>query len=256
MESSENYNFSIFRPRNLHGRKNRNVILSMLLIWAIAVFGFQILLKVIEKPTPEKALLVFEESWPSVRTGTVSPDVQKPFLNSLILLRGKNTLKADEKKVISDAITCFTYHLLPDSLKPVLQTSVDESLKARGLIATVKGEEYLAHKNTIDDLSRGIITLTAQYTGIENGTLEASILCFSLQSAYPPSMNDSSLDGLGNIMKLYMTHNRSVLTDTGFLGFPFHYFYTAVFLLLLFISLCIVYNILIEWRLKKQGIVE
>jgi uncharacterized membrane protein len=256
MESSENYNFSIFKPRNLHGRKNRNVILSMLLIWAVAVFGFQILLRVIEKPTPEKALLVFEESWPTVRTGSDSPAVQKQFLNSLILARGKNTLKPDEKKVISDAITCFTYHLLPDSLKPVLQSLVDKSSAARGQLASVKGEEYLALKKETSDLSGDMITLTTQYTGIESGTLEASIFCFSLQSAFPSSMSDSSLDGLGNIIKLYMTHNRSVLTDTSFLGFPFHYFYTAVFLLILFITLCIVYNIMIEWRLKKQGIVE
>jgi len=40
------------------------------------------------------------------------------------------------------------------------------------------------------------------------------------------------------------------------MGFPFHYFYTAVFLLILFVVLCITYNLLIEWRLKKEGVKE
>ena len=69
MESSDQYNFSIFAPRNRHGRKNRNVIFTMLAIWAVAVFGFQFLLSIIEKPTPEKALGVFESAWPAVTGG-------------------------------------------------------------------------------------------------------------------------------------------------------------------------------------------
>ena len=69
-------------------------------------------------------------------------------------------------------------------------------------------------------------------------------------------MSDASFDRLEDIMKLYMTHNQSFLTDSKVIGFPFHYFYTAVFLLILFVILCIVYNLLVEWRLKKEGVVE
>ena len=50
MNSTDQYNFSLFSPRNLHGKKNRNVILTMLLIWAVAVFGFQFLLRGICEP--------------------------------------------------------------------------------------------------------------------------------------------------------------------------------------------------------------
>jgi hypothetical protein len=32
MESSDHYNFSLFSPRNLQGKKNRNVMLSMILV--------------------------------------------------------------------------------------------------------------------------------------------------------------------------------------------------------------------------------
>ncbi|MDZ7633356.1 MAG: DUF4212 domain-containing protein [Bacteroidales bacterium] len=94
------------------------------------------------------------------------------------------------------------------------------------------------------------------YTGFGTTRLEAPILAASLQRNYPGSLTDSSFERLPALMRLYMTHNQSVLTDTRFLGFPFHYFYTAVFLLVLFVALCIVYNKLVEWRLNKEGIVE
>lgn len=256
MESSENYNFSIFRPRNVHGRKNRNVILSMLLIWTVAVFGFQFLLRAVEKPVPEKALVTFEELWPAVQTGQLPSDDARKFLNSLIMARGKGTLKADEQKVLSEAISCFTAQLLPEDLKPALTGNLSEIESLRMKLPEIKDQEYLDTKKRITELSNSIVGTTAPYTGIEKGTLEAAIFTFSLKNEYPGLMNDKSFDGLAGIMKLYMTHNRSFLTDSVFLGFPFHYFYTAVFLLILFITLCIVYNILIEWRLKKEGIVE
>ena len=53
------------------------------------------------------------------------------------------------------------------------------------------------------------------------------------------------------IMDRYLIHNRSVLTDTIFLGFPLHYFYTAVFLLVLFVGLCLGYCLMME-RLEKE----
>ena len=127
MESSDNYNFSIFRPRNVHGKKNRNVILSMLLIWAVAVFGFQFLLKAIEKPVPEKALVTFEKLWPAVQTGQASLQMmQRAFLNSLIMARGKGTLTADDQKVLSDAISCFTGRFFLMTLKNDLAATVSE----------------------------------------------------------------------------------------------------------------------------------
>lgn len=256
MESSENFDFSIFKPRNVHGKKNRNVIFSMLLIWAVAVFGFQFLLRAIEKPVQEEALVTFEKLWPSVKEGRLSSDDAKNFLNSLVMARGKGTLKADEQKVLSEAISTFTSQLLPPDLKPVLAGNLTEIGSLRLKLQSVKDQEYLDAKKRITELSNSIVEITAPYTGIKKGSLEAGIFTFSLNNEYPGSMNDESFDGLAGTMKLYMTHNRSFLTDTKLLGFPFHYFYTAVFLLILFIGLCIVYNLLIEWRLKKEGIVE
>lgn len=256
MESSENYDFSIFKPRNVHGTKNRNVIFTMLLIWAVAVFGFQFLLRVVEKPVQEEALVTFEKLWPSVQSGRLSSDDAKSFLNSLIMARGKVTLKSDEQKVLSDAISTFTSQLLPPELKADLAGNLTETESLRLKLQDLKDQEYLETKKRITGISNSIVEITAPYTGIEKGTLEAGIFAFSLNNECPALMNDKSFGGLPGIMKLYMTHNRSFLTDTDFLGFPFHYFYTAVFLLILFIGLCIVYNKLIEWRLKKEGVVE
>ncbi|NMC38890.1 MAG: DUF4212 domain-containing protein [Bacteroidales bacterium] len=256
MESFEEYNFSIFRPRNLHGKKNRNVILTMLLIWAVAVFGFQFLLRAVEKPAQEKALVTFLELWPSVRSGTVTPGSHNAFLTSLVMARGKNTLKPEEQKVISDAITCFTYRILPDSVESAISGSVLTVSDLRNSLASLKGEQYLEVKKKISDHYSEITDAAAEYTGFTRGSLESSILTYSLQTSFPSTMSDASFDGLEDIMKLYMTHNQSFLTDSRILGFPFHYFYTAVFLLILFVILCIVYNILVEWRLKKEGVVE
>ena len=64
---------------------------------------------------------------------------------------------------------------------------------------------------------------------------------FSVKSNAMEQFSDENKAIVASAMDLYLIHNRSVLTDTKFLGFPFHYFYTAVFLLCLFIGLCWIY---------------
>jgi uncharacterized membrane protein len=255
MESSDQYNFSIFAPRNLHGRKNRNVIFTMLLIWAVAVFGFQILLRVIEKPTPEKALGMFESAWPSVLINNTAADY-KTFLTSLVLVKGKNIVTPQDQSILNEAISSVTFRIIPENEKNQIIGILSELQTLKNDLNTAKDEKYLALKISITDKKNLISVLIEPYSGFITGGLEANILTSSLQLKYPESLNDSVFSGLPEIMKLYLTHNQSKLTDTKFLGFPFHYFYTAVFLLIMFIILCIVYNKLIEWRLEKQGIVE
>jgi uncharacterized membrane protein len=256
MESSDQYNFSIFTPRNKHGRKNRNVIFTMLAIWAVAVFGFQILLRIIEKPTPEKALTVFESEWPAV-TGVAEKKADyQSILTSLLMVKGKNTVTAGDQQLLSEAISSVIFTMVPDSLAGQVIDNVAALEVMHSDIAALKDQEYMDLKFRIQDASAGLIGLLEPFTGYGTTSLEAPILAASLRKDYPVSLTDPSLNRLPDIMKLYLTHNQSVLTDTKFLGFPFHYFYTAVFLLVLFVVLCIVYNRLIEWRLGKEGIVE
>jgi uncharacterized membrane protein len=256
MESTDQYNFSIFRPRNLHGRKNRNVILSMLLIWAVAVFGFQFLLRGIQKPTSEKALTMFESTWPAVTTGDLASADYKAFLKALVLVKGKNVVKPDDQKVISAAISHVAFTVVPDSIRTQMINQVRDLADLKSKLAQAKDQEYLELKALIGEKKAILTEISQPYSGFENGSLEATIFVGSLQEQYPGSLADISLSGLPDMMKLYLTHYQSKLTDQRFLGFPFHYFYTAVFLLILFVGLCIAYNILIEWRLKKEGIVE
>ena len=256
MESSDQYNFSLFRPRNLHGRKNRNVILTMLLIWAVAVFGFQFLLRVIEKPTPEKALSLFESTWPAVVKGEMMSTDYKTFLQALVMVKGKSALKPGDQEVISNAISCVAFAIVPDSVRNLMISYIRDLDSLRSALTAATDQEYLGIRTMIGSRHTSLATISEVYTGFTPGSLEASIFTASLQEEYPGSLGDPTFSTLPEIMKLYLTHNQSKLTDTRFLGFPFHYFYTAVFLLILFVGLCIVYNILIEWRLGKEGIVE
>jgi len=256
MEPSDNYNFSIFSPRNLHGRKNRNVIFTMLLIWAVAVFGFQGLLRLIEKPTPEKALITFESIWPSVLTGDLNTVDYNSLCNSLILVKGKNIVKPEDQALLSDAISCLAFKIVPDTIKALMLHGIADIKSLMTNLAKSKDQEYLAIKTKVAAKNKALTDIIEPYFGLKHGSLGATILIGSLQEKYPESFSDMSFSRLPETMKLYLTHNQSVLTDTKFLGFPFHYFYTAVFLLILFVVLCIVYNILIEWRLQKEGVVE
>lgn len=256
MESGDQYNFSIFKPRNLHGKKNRNVIFAMLAIWAVAVFGFQSLLRAIEKPTPEKTLTVFESEWSGIAEGNERETDYRALLNSLIMVRGKISVAPEDKQLLSDAISTVTFGMIPDSLAETVKASVAELETMHSEIALLKDQEYLDLKFRIKDANSNMIRILEPYTGYETTRLEAPILAASLKKDYPVSLREPSFARLPGIMKLYLTHNQSALTDTKFLGFPFHYVYTAVFLLIIFILICIVYNILIEWRLKKEGIVE
>ncbi len=256
MESPDQYNFSIFQPRNLHGRKNRNVIIVMLVIWATAVFGFQFLLRGIQKPTPEKTLSTFESIWPKAVANNLSPDDYKSLLNSLVLVKGKNMVKPGDQELLSDAISCAAFSSMPDTLRSSLLDGVTEIKSLKNQLLSANGNAYLEIAESIKEIYRKITQATEPWSGFREGSLEAPILAASLNDSYPASFNDVSFTALPELMKFYLTHNQSVLTDTRFLGFPFHYFYTSVFLLVLFIGLCIVYNVLVEWRLRREGVVE
>ncbi len=256
MEQTDQYNFSIFKPRNLHGKKNRNIILTILAIWATAVFGFQFLLRAIEKPTPEKALTMFESVWPAVHSGMQGESELETLLHSIILVKGKNIVKPEDQKVLSDAINTIFYIVVPDSIKTriIMQTSGLNELKKR--LSGLRDQEYLDVGARIREEAGSLRKTVASFVGLKEGSNEAVILVSSLQATYNESLSDDVINRLPGIMKLYLIHNQSWLTDKKFLGFPFHYFYTAVFLLILFIALCIIYNKMIEAKLEKDGIVE
>lgn len=256
MESADQYNFNIFRPRNNHGRKNRNIIFSLLFIWAVAVFGFQFLLRGIEKPTPEDSLLMFESTWPQALKGTLSSEDLPVFLRSLVHVRGKNTVKTEDQVVISEAVTTVLLDVIPDTLRNDILLLIAGKEQLKSELADMKDEDYLDRKERMTAIESELKRSVEPYSGFNPESLEANLLISCLKKEYQGSITDDTFSRLSEIMKFYLIHNRSLLTDTTFLGFPFHYFYTAVFLLIMFVVMCIIYNVLIEWRLRQGGVTE
>ncbi len=74
---TNNYDISFFKPTTPIAKFNINITISLVTIWAIAIFRFQLILKIIEKPTPEVAYTEFEKVWDKVSEGSASADEEK-----------------------------------------------------------------------------------------------------------------------------------------------------------------------------------
>jgi putative solute:sodium symporter small subunit len=83
-----------------------------------------------------------------------------------------------------------------------------------------------------------------------------SLLQTSLIQVKKGNFNEDLKSELPKVMELYLIHNQSFLTDFQFLGFPFHYWYTAQFLLILFVLLCLYYAVSIDKMNKEYDFVE
>ena len=68
MSNPKDFHVNLFRPRTPHGKSNTKMILTMIGLWFVSIFGFQALLIVLNKPTPEKNYLLFQEIWPKMNT--------------------------------------------------------------------------------------------------------------------------------------------------------------------------------------------
>jgi putative solute:sodium symporter small subunit len=230
---TEEFRISFFKPTTQQAKMNRNLIIKLFIAWAVAIFGFQILLKIIEKPVPEEALVRFIPAWEKVAAGTATDHDLRTIGQSIVQVTGKLNLEPGEYAILKDGISWTLAELLPEHELAGLQEEVRRLNRLREEIVSLQDPEYLAVKESI-------ISIASPTLGIGEGTLEAQLLAIGLVENMA-IMEDQSWERIPEIMHLYMTHNRSVLTDTIFLGFPFHYFYTAVFLLLFFIGLCWLY---------------
>lgn len=218
MAESQKFEVNFFKPKSEASRANTKVIAILVIIWAVTVFGFQFLLIGVGKPTPEGTLIEFQSLWPEVQDNPTEGELQS-FGRILLMTLGKNsTVKESDRAVLREALT-VTVNLLDPRAE-----SADAAVEALGL-----GTE-----------------------GFDPLLIE--------QLKYHFAAGDTStyddIRGLPEIMELYLTHNRSFLTDTMFLGFPFHYYYTAQFLLILFVLLCLIYARSMDKLNKRLGIEE
>lgn len=255
MEQDNGVHFSLFKPHNEYSRRNRNIILSMLVIWAVAVFGFQIMLRVFEKPTPEPSFIEFEKAWPSMLSGNSSIEQQQELTRSLLMVVGKTSVKPNDKAILDSALTLIVFNLANDSLSTLVKAEVATQKEAISRLPKADDAEYLAIQETVRSTKANIAIMLCPLLGFSQEGLEATLLPFHLLPNVE-TLSPDLIKAVETTMARYAIHNQSFLTDRRFIGFPFHYFYTAVFLLILFVLLCYLYNVRIERLQKKFGIEE
>lgn len=256
MKTSDNdYNFSLFKPVSEYGRKNRNLILTLLTIWIVAIFGFQLLLLLLQKPTPEKTLITFESVWDNVKAGKATEQEKKDFVNSLVAVAGKSTVKPANKLVLDNALTWSVFSMVSDPEKGLLSGQIKELITIKEKLSKASDAEYAILQSELIKIKDTINSIANEKSGIDPTNNKAVILPYNLNAEYK-ELTAADIEALPKIMKMYLTHNQSILTDTKIFGFPFHYFYTAEFLLILFVCMCLFYSIRVTQLQKKFSIKE
>lgn len=233
MANTEDYNVNFFKPLSDHAKANKSLISILALIWFFAVFGFHALMIIFNEPTPEKAYTEFQSVWPTVVENQDSTfEANKTFARSLLSVLGKNiAVKDDHKKILKSALTWSVISALPDSVRFVMATEPNN-------------ESIALAKSTIGLAEEGF------------DKIMVDLLPFSLVKAESIELSAEVKDALPGIMELYLIHNQNFFTDFTFLGFPFHYWYTAQFLLILFVVLCLIYALIIDRMNVKHKFVE
>jgi len=243
----EQYHFSFFKPSTDSARRNRNMVVQLILIWTVAIFGFQILLKIIEKPTPEAVYALYEQSWENITTGQYEAlDLQKSSQAALSVL-GKVAIQPAHREALDNAVSWFAWELADSGQKEQLQSLMTAFESIAGSISVFTDEAYVSKKNELLPLLGNLFKLPPNDIRVKIAPLE-------IKTTLMGSFDDENRKLFVESMDLYLVHNQSVLTDAKFLGFPFHYFYTAVFLLILFVGLCLLYCIRTDIFNKKYGI--
>ena len=229
MEKTAEVKVNFFRPVTEHARANMKLILTLAIIWAVAVFGFQVLLILVNKPVPEPRFTIFQTVWPEIQ----SPQAKQQLAQVTLAVLGKNVaLQPEHKDLLQNTVSKLTLQLLP---------AEEQSLFQQAPL------EYLANNDLHD-------VLGLESEGFDK--LLYDLLPTSLVPVQDGALGQSIREQLPDVMQLYLVHNRSFLTDTTFIGFPFHYWYTAQFLLIMFVVLCVIYAVYIDKLHKKHNVQE
>ncbi len=233
MTNHDQYEVNFFKPLSEHAKANKKLISRLAIIWVLAVFGFHFLLIFITNPTAEQTLSDFNSVWPQVLEDTsATNETKQVFAKSILMVLGKNiAVKENHKAVLKESLSWTVYSMQADSVKPIYQAEPNDEV-INGAVASI-GLGSEGFDKIMKDL------LPVSIVKVEN-----------------PSLSAESIKALPEIMKLYLIHNQSFLTDFKFLGFPFHYWYTAQFLLILFVVLCLIYAVTIDKINKKYNVVE
>ena len=247
--SSDEYHISFFKPTTPHATANRNLVVWFVIIWFFAIFGFQILLWAIEKPTPEPAYVTFQKVWPKMESSSASTTELQELGQVTLSVLGKLALSPDDKAALNNVLSWAVYTLTADSDKESLITTIKEFEKLKADITNISDPVYIESKMTLSGKLSPLLKLSTR-------DIRTKLLPLELTAENMTAISEQTAKTMPGIMKKYLVHNQSFLTDFKFLGFPFHYFYTAVFLLILFVGLCWLYCVKTDSLNKKLGIVD
>ncbi len=230
MEVSAKYDINFFTPHTPFLKDATRLIWIGMTIWFLATYGFHILLKVIEKPTPEAGYMVYEKVYPKLTQGTASQDEYLGISKVYLSLVGKS-VALQKNSALKNAFTATMHEALPTGQKDQLLAAATEAAK---------------NKN-VD------VGFIAKALGVDNNAAMKAAIPYALTPIDAGSKAMTSPE-IPAIMDKFLIHNQSVLTDTIVLGFPFHYLYSALFLLTLFVLICLVYCKAIDKVMKKYDL--
>jgi putative solute:sodium symporter small subunit len=162
---------------------------------------------------------------------------------------GKVFIEPNHRAALDDGITWALWQVATPPQQAALSEALRDFKDAEKSAGLVTDEEYVQAKRNLQSLAVSVL-------GINPNLAIAHILPLELTLDGMDSFTESNKEIVEEAMPLYTIHNRSVLTDTIFLGFPFHYFYTAVFLLIVFIGICWIYCYKIDKYNKKIELSE
>ncbi len=248
MENKSNdFNISFFKPTTKLAKINRNLSFKLLTIWALAIFGFHFFMRVIEKPTPEPAYISYQNVWENIKNGDATTPQKQEYIKSTLMVLGKLIIKAEDKAILDKSLGSVFTSLLANEKKEGFTKKIAEFNSLKGKIKTLADKKYVALR---DEITKECATTL----GVKTFSLEAKIIPFELTSENLTITKDVHNENVEAVMAKYLIHNQSFLTDMQFLGYPFHYFYTSVFLLVLFIGLCWIYCYRIDKIYHKLGL--
>ncbi len=245
------FHVSFFSPKTPHAKANMTMIIIMVLVWGFGVFGFQGLLIALGKPVAEPVLAEFDAVWPTAfESQAVDNSGKQQLCRALLKVLGKNIAVVDADKVmLKSALTATLHGMVTETQRAALDEAATFLIN---ITPETPEEEIIAKQTQIERISSEAIGLSGDgFDKLMTDLLPASILqSTDVQEA------EAVTASLPALMKKYLTHNRCALTDTVFMGFPFHYWYTAQFLLIMFVVLCLIYAIMTDRIHKKYGYAE
>ena len=125
MEDSTKYDINFFKPHTPFLKNATRLIRIGLIVWFMATYGFHILLKVIETPTPESGYLIYEKVYPKLNDGSASSDELVDIGNVYLGLVGKS-VALQTNVALKKAFTSTVYTLLPANQRNQLLSTAKE----------------------------------------------------------------------------------------------------------------------------------